>query len=229
MPRVLSDYDLYMMFRTPSALLVLLMGFCLSACKEERVERKSLGARGPTTSVERVVPPFEGIVVLGATLTTISKGPLSKVQLNGPQNYLSAVTTQVEERQVAGGSRQVLVVDLKEKIKLPRVELSVTVPDLVYVEADGASQIKVGDFSRQELTIRAALAGRIELAPAAYGSADIEIAKAARVLGKEVMVEKGKLRAYGASLILLGQVAEADNEAVAPARIAYQGRHNPAK
>lgn len=226
---VLSDYDLSMILRLLSVLPALLLILCLSGCKEERVDRKSLGARGPISNEERVVAPFEGIVVLGPTLTTISKGPLSKVQLKGPQNYLSALTTHVEKRQIGGSTREILVVDFNQKIKLPRVELSVTVPDLVYIEADGASQIKVGDFSRQELTIRADSGGKIELAPAAYGSVDIEVAKVARVLGKDVMVEKGKLRAYGAGLILLGQVAEADNEAVAPARISYQGRHSSAK
>src|SRR5690606_39068282 len=159
----------------------------------------------------------------------ISKGPLSKLELKGPENYLSSVTTRVEEREVAGGARRVLVVELNERIEFPRVELSLTVPDLAYVEANRASQIKMGDFSRQDLTIRADFGGRIELAPAAYGSVDIEVAKVARVVGKEVMVEKAKLRAYGPSLILLGQVAEADNEAESPARISYQGRYDSRK
>ena len=218
-----------MVVRFSSVFSLVLTFFFLSACEDKSVERKSLGSRGPSGSEVRDIGPFDGIVALGPTLTTISKGPLSKLELKGPENYLSSVTTRVEEREVAGGARRVLVVELNERIEFPRVELSLTVPDLAYVEANRASQIKMGDFSRQDLTIRADFGGRIELAPAAYGSVDIEVAKVARVVGKEVMVEKAKLRAYGPSLILLGQVAEAVNEAVSPARISYQGRYDSKK
>src|SRR5690606_30180418 len=142
-----------MVVRFSSVFSLVLTFFFLSACEDKSVERKALGSRGPSASEVRDVGPFDGIVALGPTLTTISKGPLSKLELKGPENYLSSVTTRVEEREVAGGARRVLVVELNERIEFPRVELSLTVPDLAYVEANRASQIKMGDFSRQDLTI----------------------------------------------------------------------------
>jgi hypothetical protein len=213
--------------KAPSLLFV--FALLISCDGDVKNQRKHLGERGPMTTEERQTKPFDGVVALGATTVTIVKGPTHAVKLSGPANYLKAVSLSTLKKDIGGQPHDILTISLPFGIKPPRVEVEITVADLVYAEVERDSQMQIADFSRESLTLRAGLAGKIELAPSSYGHLDIEVSKAARVLGPEVMAEEALLRAYGASMIVLGQVANSDEEAMAPSSIGYKIRTGVAK
>lgn len=217
-------YDKQMWSRLFTVSLALLV---LSACEEKdakKTVREFLGERGNTRTEEREAGVFEGVVALGATSVSITKGPKRQVKLVGPENYLKKLTLRTSKEDVGGVPVELLTLELPFGIKAPKIQVHIVTPDLRYARVDRDSDMKLDDFGREVLTLRADMAGKIEMSPSAYGRLDIEVSQAARVVGPEVLAESAHLRAYGVSSIYLGQVADPEEDSVRPAVIGYRVR-----
>lgn len=209
-----------MLVRTTTAALFLLLIF---GCEEESEKKHTIEPRGKEIRLEREVKAFRALSVPGKTQVKITRGDSKKAVLRGPENYLKKVVFRYEPVEVFGKKVEALVIELKDPIKPPLVQVELQTPELTYMNAEGPARIEAGDFSGAELTLRADDASRIQLSPSTYGKVDFEVAGSALVLAKQVMIEEAHLRAYGGGRISVGQVALLKKEVDPKAMVAYAG------
>lgn len=218
-----------MVFMWRGLALCSLLGIALvsGACdgnSGQKAENEKRELRGQTVSEERVVPPFEGVVVPKKGILKIAKGKHGPARITGPKNYIAALELRSEKKKVGDREVSVLVVELPLRIVPPGPEIELTTPEMIYVETGGGARVELGDFSSSYLQLLTKEGGRIDLAPSAFARVDATTGDASQILAPEVMVEEAHLTARGPSRLILGEVARVKRNTLPPSRVAYQGK-----
>ncbi|MEP6924289.1 MAG: head GIN domain-containing protein [Pyrinomonadaceae bacterium] len=171
---------------------------------------------GNTVTEKRNVTGFKGVHTGGAMQLEISVGKEFSVELEGDDNILPTIKTEVR------GDK--LYFERKEgRIwSRGRVIARVTMPELNDLDISGASSAIVNNVKTESLKIDASGASKIEISGEARDLA-VEVSGASKLDAENLKTERTKVEASGASKVSIFASEAVDADASGASKIVYSG------
>jgi len=131
-----------------------------------------------TTGEVRNVGAFHGLSVAAVIEVTVTIGPVARVELRGPKEWLAKLDTKVDS--------EVLTISMPDKARnVPKLEAVITVPDLTSLAISGVAGVHVDKLAAKSLTVAIGGVCSVELA----GTADtlhVTVSGSGEVMAKDL-------------------------------------------
>jgi hypothetical protein len=177
---------------------------------------------GNITTEKRDLSGFRGVHAGGAMQLEITVGKEFSVELEGDDNILPTIKTEVR------GDK--LYFERKESRTWSRgrVIARVTMPELDDLDVSGASNATVNNVKTESLKLESSGASRIEISGEAR-NLDVEVSGASKLDAENLKTERAKLESSGASKVSIFATETVDANASGASRIVYSGNPKSVK
>jgi hypothetical protein len=171
---------------------------------------------GKVVTEKRDVSGFKGVHAGGAMQLEITVGKEFSVELEGDDNILPTIKTEVR------GDK--LYFERKESRTWSRgrVIARITMPELNDLDISGASNATVNNVKTESLKVESSGASRIEISGEAR-IVDVEVSGASKLDAENLKTERAKVQASGASKASVFASEAIDVDASGASRINYSG------
>ena len=171
---------------------------------------------GNTATEKRDVSGFKGIHAGGAMQLEITVGKEFSVELEGDDNILPTIKTEVRDGK--------LYFERKEgRIwSRGRVTARITMPELDDLDVSGASTAMASNVKTENLKLETSGASRIEISGEAR-SIEVEVSGASKLDADNLKTERAKIEASGASKASIFASEAIDVNASGASKIMYSG------
>lgn len=192
------------------------IGLCVAllvGCKKELPPNVGSGVQ---KSELRTLPEFRKVKASGTANVEVTVGAPCQAEITTDDNLLALVTTSLRDG--------VLVVDTVDRL-LPKVPVRVRLcaAALDAVSADGAAQLTASKLAAQELSVRAAGAGKLRLSGSAT-TVDIELRTASQADLSELASATTTVNVDRAASARIGQVETLNVTITGPGVVSYRGQ-----
>ena len=151
----------------------------------------SAGAAPTTTPTGevRTVGAFHGLAVSTVIEVTVTIGPVARVELHGPKEWLAKLDTKVDS--------DVLTISMPGKaINVPKLEAAITVPDLSSLSISGVAGVHIGKLAAKSLTVAISGVGSVDLAGTAE-TLHVTVSGSGEVMAKDLTTSTTTLAISG--------------------------------
>jgi hypothetical protein len=170
---------------------------------------------GDTETEQRSVDAFTQLSVAGAIQAEVTIGSPQAVSVTAARNIVPLIKTEVRDSR--------LIVEPRNQYRTTEpVRVTITVPELSYVAATGASGITAGGIRADALTVRASGASTVRAAGSAT-RVDAEASGASRLRLDELTATDVRVDASGASSIEVQASGSISGEASGASSVRYGG------
>lgn len=172
---------------------------------------------GNIVTEKRDVKNFKGVHAGGAMQIEIAVGKDFSVELEGDDNILPLIKTEVR-----GDTLHFERTERRGSISHSRLIARITMPELNDLDISGASSANVTGVKTEGLKIDASGASKIEISGEAR-ELIISVSGASKVMAENLKSERAKVEASGASKALIYASEAVDADASGASRIVYSG------
>jgi hypothetical protein len=154
--------------------------FALVACTS--------AAAGPQTETVRSVGAFHGLDVATVIDVDVTIGPVARVELRGPSDWVAKISTDVIDG--------VLRISLPKNDHVPKLSAVITMPELTSVAVSGVAGVHVAKLAAKTLDVTITGVGSVELA----GTADtmhVDISGTGQLMAKALTTSATTLTVAG--------------------------------
>ncbi|MEO8841211.1 MAG: head GIN domain-containing protein [Kofleriaceae bacterium] len=159
-------------------------------------------AAAPSVSAVRSVEAFHGLDVATVIDVEVAIGPVVRVELRGPTEWVAKISTQVKDG--------VLRISLpNDSHHVPKLSALITVPELTSVAVSGVAGVHVAKLAAKSFDVAITGVGSVDLA----GTADalnVEVSGTGQVMAKELTASTAKLEVAGSGEVTIRATKEVD-------------------
>lgn len=196
-------------------IFLLSLSLLLTGCGYVNKMTKGITGSGVRKSEKRDVAPFTSVDVSGAFEVEIAAGKDRSLELEGDDNLLPMVTTEVSNGKLSVGSQKSF------SVKRP-VRVRITTPDLEELTASGANDVTLSGVKNDRLRIDTSGASKIR-ATGETKTLDIEMSGASSVDTQDLHAQKVTVDSSGAGHASVYASEELNAEASGASSITYTG------
>ncbi len=171
---------------------------------------------GNIITEKRELSGFKGIHAGGAMQLEITAGKEFSVELEGEDNILPTIKTEVRDGKLFFERRE------SRTWSRSRVTARITMPELNDLDISGASEATVNNVKTESLKLESSGASRIEVSGEAR-NIEVEVSGASKLDAESLKSERAKVAASGASKASIFVSEAIDVNASGASRITYSG------
>jgi hypothetical protein len=159
-------------------------------------------AASPSTGAVRSVGTFHGLDVATVIDVDVTIGPVARVELRGPTDWVAKISTEVKDG--------VLRISLPNDVNhVPKLSAVITMPELTSVAVSGVAGVHVAKLAAKTLAVTISGVGAVDLA----GSADtlhVNVSGTGQLTAKELTTSTTTLDVAGSGEATIRATKEVD-------------------